>query len=204
MSSKESSNSVEHSSSASLLEETVDFDHAEQEQQDTDSAVAAREEDDKTSPTKQPPAQQQQRKNSQVSQQTIRHRNSSKKKAFSGQVAARLEQAVAQASIKPVNRSADLVPLTHEYDKMKRRLRALITAAKQYHESMGRVYRARMEVRLFVLFQHSDSSYAAAKCQSCRTAFSLNHFLLLVFFSTGRGSSCHSSDRHSHSRKDWQ
>jgi hypothetical protein len=158
MKSKETIMVVEPSPSFQNLEETVDFEHVE-EQEDIGSVATRDEKGEKPSPTKKPVQQQQdaqpqqlQRKNSSsqvAQQQTIKHRNSSKKKALSGQVAARLEQAVAQGSSKPVNRSADLVPLTHEFDKLKRRLRALITAAKQYHECMGRMYRARMEVRDF-------------------------------------------------------
>ena len=61
-------------------------------------------------------------------------------------IAARLDQAVKNA--KPVNRSSDLVPLSDDFDQMRRRLRSLIAAAKQYHTARAQVEKTRMEVRI--------------------------------------------------------
>jgi hypothetical protein len=60
-------------------------------------------------------------------------------------IAARLDAVLKGA--KPVNRSSDLVPLSHEYDQMRKRLRSLITSAKAYHAARVQVEKARMEVR---------------------------------------------------------
>lgn len=59
-------------------------------------------------------------------------------------IGARLDAAVAAA--KPVNRSADLVPLTQDYYKMKKQLKSLANAARVYHLSMLKMNEARREV----------------------------------------------------------
>ena len=68
-----------------------------------------------------------------------------KKNALSADtIARRLDHAVAAA--KPVNRSADLVPLTHAFDKFKRQLKCLIASSKSYHDAMLSMDEARMQV----------------------------------------------------------
>lgn len=56
----------------------------------------------------------------------------------------RLDLAIAAA--KPVNRSADLVLLELQFDKMKKQLSSVIAAAKIYHDAMLNVETARMKV----------------------------------------------------------
>jgi hypothetical protein len=63
-------------------------------------------------------------------------------------IATRLDKALKCA--KPVNRSSDLVPLGREFDKMRKQLRSLITAAKHYHAARVEVEKFRMEVRRVV------------------------------------------------------
>jgi hypothetical protein len=65
-------------------------------------------------------------------------------------IAARLDAAVAAA--KPVNRSADLVPLTQDYYKMKKQLISMTNAARVYHSSMLKMNEARREVRVHFVF----------------------------------------------------
>jgi hypothetical protein len=60
-------------------------------------------------------------------------------------IATRLDEALKGA--KPINRSSDLVPLGREFDKMRKQLRSLISAAKHYHAARVEVEKARMEVR---------------------------------------------------------
>jgi predicted nucleic acid-binding Zn ribbon protein len=62
-------------------------------------------------------------------------------------IAARLE-AAAKGVIK-VKRSSDLVPLSHEYEVMRKRLRALLAGAKEYHASVEKLNRARMDVSTY-------------------------------------------------------
>jgi hypothetical protein len=61
------------------------------------------------------------------------------------EIAARLQKAVKEA--KPVNRSSDLVPLNRDYVMMRKDLKELIAAAKQYQGSILRLDKARMDVR---------------------------------------------------------
>lgn len=56
----------------------------------------------------------------------------------------RLDEAV--RVMPPVNRSADLVPLTRDYDSMRKKLKALIASAKFYKASVLGVDNARMDV----------------------------------------------------------
>jgi hypothetical protein len=60
-------------------------------------------------------------------------------------IAARLDAVLKGA--KPVNRSSDLVPLSHEFDQMRKQLRSLVASAKEYHTARVQVEKARMEVR---------------------------------------------------------
>ena len=62
-------------------------------------------------------------------------------------IAARLHVAVDTA--KPENRSSDLVPLNHDYDLMRRELKALISCAKSYHRAIIQLDEARMNVSLY-------------------------------------------------------
>jgi hypothetical protein len=64
-------------------------------------------------------------------------------------IATRLDKVLKGA--KPVNRSSDLVPLSHEFDQMRKHLRSLVSATKQYHAARVQVEKARMEVRTFVM-----------------------------------------------------
>jgi hypothetical protein len=47
----------------------------------------------------------------------------------------------------PLIRSSELVPLSQDFDQMRKQLRSLIAAAKQYHAARVHVEKARMEVR---------------------------------------------------------
>jgi hypothetical protein len=60
------------------------------------------------------------------------------------EIAARLQKAVKEA--KPVNRSSDLIPLNQDYNMMRKDLKELIAAAKQYQGSIIRLDKARMDV----------------------------------------------------------
>lgn len=63
-------------------------------------------------------------------------------------IAERLESAVAtKKSNDHGKRSPDLVPLSKEYESMRKNLRSLISAAKNYQESMNVVDQERMKVR---------------------------------------------------------
>lgn len=48
--------------------------------------------------------------------------------------------------IKPKNRSSDLVPLSHQFDTMRKELKALTTAAKTYQTAMLAMDQARIDV----------------------------------------------------------
>jgi hypothetical protein len=65
-------------------------------------------------------------------------------------ITARLDAAV--KAYTPVNRSSDLVPLNHDYDIMRKTLRTLIGATKQYKLKRGEMDKARMEVRTVVQY----------------------------------------------------
>ena len=58
----------------------------------------------------------------------------------------RLTQAVKNAPQSEKKRSSDLVPLTHRYEAMKKRLRSLITAAKNFYEATKQLDKTRMAV----------------------------------------------------------
>jgi hypothetical protein len=166
----------------------------------------------------QPHHQQQQQPKKQEQQ---RHHRQQQQSAFSSpfspktSVAKRLDEsavAAAAATFKQVNRSADLVPLTHEYDKMKRRLRSLIASTKQYHDAMARMHRARMEVSENRLYATSSLQFRSLFCfvqERLDIAYSFlilppppsHHFFCLGW--TGCSSSCSSLLQHSASRKDW-
>jgi hypothetical protein len=62
-------------------------------------------------------------------------------------IAARLDEGVLKGAESGMNRSSNLVPLSQEYDKMRKRLRSLIVATKQYRTASVQVEKARMEVR---------------------------------------------------------
>jgi hypothetical protein len=62
-------------------------------------------------------------------------------------IAARLDKGVLKGAESGVNRSSDLVPLSQEYDQMRKRLRNLIVATKKYRTASVQVEKARMEVR---------------------------------------------------------
>jgi hypothetical protein len=62
-------------------------------------------------------------------------------------VATRLS-AVEKEETKPTRRSPDLVPLTQEYEEYRKKLRALITAARSYHESRRIMVQKHKEVRV--------------------------------------------------------
>jgi hypothetical protein len=64
------------------------------------------------------------------------------------QISARLDEVVLKGVAKPVNRSSELVPLSQDFDQMRKRLRSLIVGAKQYHTASVQVEKARMEVRI--------------------------------------------------------
>jgi hypothetical protein len=81
---------------------------------------------------------------------------------FKTHIAARLDEAIKCSNLiqglgssKPLYRNSELVPLSLEFDQMRKRLRSLIAATKQYHTARAQVEKARMEVR-FVLEPHSD------------------------------------------------
>ena len=61
-------------------------------------------------------------------------------------IAARLDKSM--KAYVPVNRSSDLVPLTHEFHTMRKQVRDLIDAAKQYDLTRSEVDKARLKVRL--------------------------------------------------------
>ena len=60
-------------------------------------------------------------------------------------IAERLKLAVEEAEIAR-NRSSDLVPLTQEYDKLKKQLRSLVTSAKTYHQHLITTRKSQDEV----------------------------------------------------------
>lgn len=59
-------------------------------------------------------------------------------------ISARLNKALKTAT--SVNRSSDLVTLNRDYDTMRRELKALISSARKYHDSMIQVDKARLDV----------------------------------------------------------
>jgi hypothetical protein len=61
------------------------------------------------------------------------------------QVAYRLNHAVKQHPVTP-SRSTELVPLTRDYDNMRKQLRGLMTATKNYQQAMAQVNKCRSEV----------------------------------------------------------
>jgi hypothetical protein len=63
-------------------------------------------------------------------------------------IAARLDEAVLKGAKSNVNRSSELVPLSQDYDQMRKRLRSVIVAATQYLAAIVQVEKARMEVRI--------------------------------------------------------
>lgn len=68
-------------------------------------------------------------------------------------IASRLQAAV---SVRPgANRSSDLVLLNHEFERMRKQLRALIAATKRFHESMKEMEMARAELQDF-FFRYSQ------------------------------------------------
>jgi hypothetical protein len=83
-------------------------------------------------------------------------------------IGARLDAAVAAA--KPVNRSADLVPLTQDYYKMKKQLQTLTNAARFYLSSMIIMNEARRKVR--ILSEPSFCSFLLYLNSSPRDALS--------------------------------
>ncbi len=60
-------------------------------------------------------------------------------------ISARLTKAV-DAAKKVKNRSADVIPLSQKYDRMRKKLRNLLQASKNYHSAMTQVDKTRMEV----------------------------------------------------------
>jgi hypothetical protein len=64
-------------------------------------------------------------------------------------IAVRLDKAVLKGAKSNVNRSSELVPLSQDYDQMRKRLRSLIVAVTKYHTASLQVVKARMEVRTF-------------------------------------------------------
>jgi hypothetical protein len=59
----------------------------------------------------------------------------------------RLSKVVAQADLS-YNRSPELIPLTSEYEKMKRNLHHLVTAVKGYQKKMVEMKESKTEVRV--------------------------------------------------------
>jgi hypothetical protein len=60
-------------------------------------------------------------------------------------IADRLDKVVNEAP--PTrNRSPELIPLTHSYEKLKKNLRVLVASVKKYADTTGRVQAARDEV----------------------------------------------------------
>lgn len=62
-------------------------------------------------------------------------------------IAERLVETVAAKSVHMQKRSPDLVPLSKQFDAMRKRLRQMIYTAKRYHESMNILDKDRMRVR---------------------------------------------------------
>jgi hypothetical protein len=63
-------------------------------------------------------------------------------------IAERLQETVAvKAASSQVKRSPDLVPLSKQFDALRRRLRQMIATSKKYHESMLALDKDRMQVR---------------------------------------------------------
>lgn len=81
-------------------------------------------------------------------------------------IASRLDDSVAIKLVNAPNRSPDLIPLTKSFDAMRKRLRQLISSAKQYHKSMNVLDMDRLQVS-----QRHTFSY-----------FSFTHFLTSVDF----------------------
>jgi len=67
---------------------------------------------------------------------------------------------------KPVNRSADLVPLGKDFDKMRKRLRSLILAAKKYHVAQCELEKSRNDVALKMSKMTEDTPLNAATGQN--------------------------------------
>lgn len=66
---------------------------------------------------------------------------------YQTRIAARLDAAVLKGATSNVNRSSELVPLSQDFDQMRKRLRSLIAAVKHYGTASAQVAKARMEVR---------------------------------------------------------
>jgi hypothetical protein len=64
---------------------------------------------------------------------------------YTSRIDARLNEVLKGS--KPLNRSSDLVPLSRDFDQMRKQLRSLIAAAKQHHAARVQVEKTRMEVR---------------------------------------------------------
>lgn len=63
-------------------------------------------------------------------------------------VAERLQETVAiKTACSKVKRSPDLVPLSKQFDSLRKRLRQMIATAKKYHESMLVLDKDRLQVR---------------------------------------------------------
>ena len=62
-------------------------------------------------------------------------------------ISERFEEAIASKSTRTEKRSPDLVPLTKEFETMRKRLRQLIVSAKKYHETAAALDKSRVEVR---------------------------------------------------------
>jgi hypothetical protein len=62
-------------------------------------------------------------------------------------IADRLLETVATKTPSHMKRSPDLVPLSKQFDTMRKRLRQMIATAKRYHESMAALDKDRMQVR---------------------------------------------------------
>jgi hypothetical protein len=65
------------------------------------------------------------------------------------EISARLKKAV-DAAKKVKNRSSDLIPLSQKYDRMRKKLRNLLQASKNYHSAMTQVDKTRMEVSVLI------------------------------------------------------
>jgi len=65
------------------------------------------------------------------------------------EIASRIDGALQAA--KHVNRSADLVPLSHDFDQMRKQLKNLIKSSMKYQYAMAELDKARMDVRYLKL-----------------------------------------------------
>lgn len=64
-------------------------------------------------------------------------------------ISERLDEAVKE--MKAINRSSDLVPLNHQYDVLRKRLRALIVKAKEFHATKILLTQNRTEVGMEII-----------------------------------------------------